>query len=91
MLKYFRQSTNRLRIVTSDFLFPLPIKDDNGEPSPTQKRLGLVPAWLNLESAPRWTDGDVNLEMTFHSQMFKDYNESSFNRYVFHFDDKWVV
>ncbi|KIJ52435.1 hypothetical protein M422DRAFT_64923 [Sphaerobolus stellatus SS14] len=80
VLQHFRNNTRHLKILTSDFDLPLPIKED-GEDSSVEKRLGLVPSWLNLtsESAPHWTDGDVGLEMVFHSQIFKDYDGSSFN------------
>lgn len=79
VLKHFRGSTRKLHIVTSDFPLFLGVKQEDGTVSVDQRRLGLVPSWLDLETAPYWQDGDVSLEMKFHAQIFKIYETASFN------------
>ncbi|KAF8517672.1 hypothetical protein BU17DRAFT_49433 [Hysterangium stoloniferum] len=81
VLKHFRSSTSKLHIVTSDFDMPIraTIDGDSGE---TQRRLGLVPYWLDTRASPSWRDGDIDLNMVYHSHIFSPYDDSNFNSYA---------
>lgn len=89
VLHHFRQYVSKFRLITSDFDFPVSTSWFRSQPkdSFTRDRLGLLPQWLQLEEDPeneegpgRWKDGDVELEVIHHAELFDNYNGTLFNR-----------
>ncbi|KZV97495.1 hypothetical protein EXIGLDRAFT_703164, partial [Exidia glandulosa HHB12029] len=90
VLQHFRPHVNRIHLVTGDLPVPndegndtyaINTQDQESAPCPharqtqTVPRLGQVPAWLNT-SQP---DGDVQIDVTHHSQYFSQYTDTVFN------------
>ena len=47
---------------------------------PEDWRLGQVPQWLEVSDGS-WVDGDVELSLIHHAELFEEYNDTIFNRY----------
>lgn len=54
-------------------------------PNNASIRLGQLPSWLRSQDEGRWRDGDVQLQITYQSQVFQNFMETSFNRFLFYF------
>jgi hypothetical protein len=44
----------------------------------------MVPQWLNPTTQGAWRDGDVNLNLVHHAQLYSIYHGTSFNRYTYY-------
>ncbi|KAF8516808.1 hypothetical protein BU17DRAFT_92394 [Hysterangium stoloniferum] len=81
VLKHFRHSTSRLHIITSDFHVPIPVMDGETVVD-ARRRFGLVPSWLDIRHTSISYDRNVQLKISFHSEIFKANNSPSFNSYA---------
>lgn len=90
VLQHFRPHVHKVHLVTGDLPAPTttdeesrPLETANEEgtfcelpPRPSMiPRLGQVPAWLNTSRV----DGDVQIDVTHHSQYFTQYEDTVFN------------
>ncbi|KAJ3551401.1 hypothetical protein NM688_g4726 [Phlebia brevispora] len=73
-LANFRHYTGRFHLITSDFAMPYNLS------FPDNWRLGQVPQWLEV-SGNSWVDGDVELSLIHHAEIFDSYNDTTFNSY----------
>lgn len=73
VLANYRPYTNRFHLITSDFAMPHNLS------FPDDWRLGQVPQWLEV-SASSWEDGDVELSLIHHAELFERYSDTVFNR-----------
>ena len=76
VLSSYRYHTGRFHLITSDFAIP-----DNTQnlSIPDDWRLGQVPQWLDMTNRD-WTDGNIELNVVHHAEIFQPYTSNSFNR-----------
>lgn len=79
VLSNYRPYTRQFYLITSDFAIP----DTTPNLSiPDTWRLGQVPQWLDMNGNRDWRDGDVELNIIHHAEIFRPYYGNSFNRYA---------
>ncbi|KIP04248.1 hypothetical protein PHLGIDRAFT_76231 [Phlebiopsis gigantea 11061_1 CR5-6] len=78
VLSNYRYHTGRFHLITSDFAIP---ENTQNLSIPDDWRLGQVPQWLDMTNRD-WTDGDIELNVLHHAEIFQPYTSSSFNSYA---------
>jgi hypothetical protein len=69
VLQHFSSHAGKFHLLTTD------VGDGDGY------RYGILPQWLDTNTTLPWTDGDVQLNVVHHSQVFEHLDNSTFNRY----------
>jgi hypothetical protein len=77
VLANLRPYIDRFHILSTDF--PIPYSPNDSSDLALDYRLGQVPQWLNTDNRS-WKDGDVQLHMKHHAQIFQPYLDNVFNR-----------
>ncbi|KAH9933266.1 hypothetical protein B0H21DRAFT_835315 [Amylocystis lapponica] len=81
VLLNFRPHARHFRLLTADY--PVPSTDpDLAFSTEDGWRLGQVPQWLDLSrqtARGTWRDGDVELSLTHHAEIFSPYEGTNFN------------
>ena len=93
VLKNFRSYTTRFWLVTNDIPFPSlhnhNVSDfsNDDQKQHTYTHIGLMPQWLAHNASlatdqlvQNWTDGNVELNIVHHADMFQSFNGTILNR-----------
>jgi hypothetical protein len=78
VLANYRPYIRQFHLITSDFAMP---EEAANYSFPESWRLGQVPQWLDMTNRD-WRDGEVDLEIVHHAEIFRPYTTNSFNSYA---------
>ena len=78
VLANYRPYARHFHLITSDFALP---EEAYNLSIPESWRLGQLPQWLDM-SKGGWRDGEVQLNLIHHAEIFRPYAGNSFNSYA---------
>ncbi|KZS99795.1 uncharacterized protein LAESUDRAFT_732875, partial [Laetiporus sulphureus 93-53] len=82
VLANFRQYAGRFHLITADFPMPQWLAERSNISDPKSWRLGQMPQWLDTNNRlahNMWQDGNTQLSITHHAQIFRPYTGTNFN------------